>query len=200
MRRTYSSETPFARWPAKTNSLPSGESARLAPGAPDTPSVTSVPISALNRTGDDTDGLRQGAHIASATAKPALSAAASAQGSVVYQPERDCAPTIPLGALNPVPEGASASSISSCASEMSASRRFRSFSRLRCSSLRIEAGVVGGSASHGGDFVRTKASVSETSSPSKARLPVSISNRTHPNAQMSLRLSAGRPFACSGDM
>ena len=30
--------------------------------------------------------------------------------------------------------------------------------------------------------------------------PVSISKSTHPNAQMSLRLSAGRPLACSGLM
>ena len=38
------------------------------------------------------------------------------------------------------------------------------------------------------------------SSPSKARRPVSISYSTQPNAQMSLRLSASRPFACSGDI
>ena len=44
------------------------------------------------------------------------------------------------------------------------------------------------------------ASVSLTSSPSNGRLPVSISYSTQPNAQMSLRLSASRPFACSGDM
>jgi hypothetical protein len=38
------------------------------------------------------------------------------------------------------------------------------------------------------------------SSPSKARLPVSISYSTHPKPQMSLRLSASRPLACSGDV
>lgn len=39
--------------------------------------------------------------------------------------------------------------------------------------------------------------VSERSSPGNARVPVSISNSTAPNAQMSLRLSAARPLACS---
>ena len=39
----------------------------------------------------------------------------------------------------------------------------------------------------------TTASVSLTSSPLKARLPVSISNSTQPNDQTSLRLSAGDP-------
>src|SRR4030095_16028406 len=39
-----------------------------------------------------------------------------------------------------------------------------------------------------------------TSSPSTPRFPVSISNRTQPKAQTSQRLSAGRPFACSGLM
>src|SRR5438876_8403358 len=39
-------------------------------------------------------------------------------------------------------------------------------------------------------------SVSLTSSPANAFCPVSISYRTHPNAQRSLRLSAARPFAC----
>ena len=43
-------------------------------------------------------------------------------------------------------------------------------------------------------------SVSETSSPSNGRRPASISYSTAPNAQMSARLSIGRPFACSGAM
>jgi hypothetical protein len=42
--------------------------------------------------------------------------------------------------------------------------------------------------------------VSCTSSPPNARVPVSISNSTAPNAQMSLRLSTARPLACSGLM
>src|SRR5215510_14539895 len=61
-------------------------------------------------------------------------------------------------------------------------------------------GTEGGSARQYGSPRSTAASVSDTSLPSNARLPVSISNSTHPNAQMSLRLSAGRPFACSGDI
>ena len=40
----------------------------------------------------------------------------------------------------------------------------------------------------------------DTSSPSNARRPVSISKSTHPNAQMSARLSTGLPRACSGLM
>jgi hypothetical protein len=35
-------------------------------------------------------------------------------------------------------------------------------------------------------------------SPANARLPVNSSNNTHPNAQMSARLSTGLPCACSG--
>ena len=60
------------------------------------------------------------------------------------------------------------------------------------------AGRSDGSAFQSGSLLSTAASVSETSSPSNARLPVSISKSTQPNAQTSLRLSAGRPFACSG--
>ena len=36
--------------------------------------------------------------------------------------------------------------------------------------------------------------------PSNARLPVGVSKSTQPNTQTSLRLSAGLPFACSGDI
>jgi hypothetical protein len=42
--------------------------------------------------------------------------------------------------------------------------------------------------------------VSVTSAPSNARREVGISYSTHPNAQMSERLSASLPFACSGLM
>ena len=62
------------------------------------------------------------------------------------------------------------------------------------------AGTVGGSASQSGSRFSTVASVSDMSSPSNARLPVSISNSTQPNAQMSARLSTVFPRACSGDM
>ena len=44
------------------------------------------------------------------------------------------------------------------------------------------------------------AMTSVVSSPANARVPVSISNSTQPNAQMSLCLAAGLPLACSGDM
>ena len=49
-------------------------------------------------------------------------------------------------------------------------------------------------------FEDTDASVSVTVSPSNARRPVSISNSTQPNAQMSVRLSTACPRACSGLM
>ena len=42
--------------------------------------------------------------------------------------------------------------------------------------------------------------VSDNASPANARLPVSISYSTHPNAQMSMRVSTGWPRACSGLM
>ena len=46
----------------------------------------------------------------------------------------------------------------------------------------------------------TFAIVSAIVSPENAARPVSISNSTHPNAQMSVRLSTGLPRACSGLM
>ena len=87
-----------------------------------------------------------------------------------------------------------------CAVEMSPIRCLRSLARHRSTSVRIDGGASGGKAFQSGSRASTEASTSDTSSPSNARLPVSISNRTHPNAQMSLRLSAARPFACSGLM
>src|SRR5262245_13587706 len=42
--------------------------------------------------------------------------------------------------------------------------------------------------------------VSDVVSPANAARPVNSSYSTHPNAQMSVRLSAGLPRACSGDM
>jgi hypothetical protein len=62
------------------------------------------------------------------------------------------------------------------------------------------AGTAGGSAVQSGSPRRIAASVSDTSSPWNARMPLSISNSTQPNAHTSLRLSAARPFACSGLM
>ena len=57
-----------------------------------------------------------------------------------------------------------------------------------------------GSAFQSGSARSTAASVSETSSPSNTRLPVSISKNTQPNAHTSERRSATRPLACSGAM
>jgi hypothetical protein len=61
-------------------------------------------------------------------------------------------------------------------------------------------GVSAGRFVQSGSLVITLASASAMSSPSNARTPVSISNSTHPNAHTSLRLSTGRPLACSGAM
>ena len=83
---------------------------------------------------------------------------------------------------------------------MSAIRLRRSLTRHLCSSVRTGCGTSDGSASQFGSRRTTAPSTSVMSSPSKARRPVSISYSTQPNAQMSLRLSASRPFACSGDM
>ncbi len=47
---------------------------------------------------------------------------------------------------------------------------------------------------------KTSAIVSLTVSPANSVRPVSISYSTTPNAQMSDRLSTGRPRACSGAM
>ena len=64
----------------------------------------------------------------------------------------------------------------------------------------MAGGVSGDSNSSGGCSFSTAATVSDTLSPANARLPLSISNSTHPKAQMSVRLSTLRPVACSGDM
>ncbi len=85
----------------------------------------------------------------------------------------------------------------------------------RRSSIRTRAGVAAGSALQAGSARSTEASVSLTSSPSpldaargdpepvegsNTQRPVSISNSTQPNAQMSARRSTGLPLACSGLM
>ena len=59
---------------------------------------------------------------------------------------------------------------------------------------------MAGSRAQSGSFINTAASMSDTSSPSKARRPVSISKSTQPKAQMSVRLSTALPRACSGLM
>jgi len=80
-------------------------------------------------------------------------------------------------------------------------RRMRgSFVKQRRNNSRTAAGVPDGNASKLGSFVMTNASVSEAVSPANRRWPVSISNNTTPNAQISARRSTGFPLACSGDM
>jgi hypothetical protein len=83
---------------------------------------------------------------------------------------------------------------------MSRSRNLASRCRQCCSSARTWVGVAAGSRDQSGSLFNTAASVSDTVSPSKARVPVSSSYITQPNAQMSARLSTTRPRTCSGDM
>ncbi len=64
----------------------------------------------------------------------------------------------------------------------------------------MAGGVSAGRAVQSISWRRTAARVSETVSPSKRRLPVSISKKTTPNAQISARLSTDSPRACSGAM
>ena len=100
----------------------------------------------------------------------------------------------------PVSSGAPATRSSICtrASPISRNRRVGSLSRHRRSSRRTPEGTAAGSAPPSGSVVSTDASVSEVVSPVKSRRPVSISNSTTPNAQMSARRSTGLPRACSG--
>ena len=97
--------------------------------------------------------------------------------------------------------GAGAGASSSSRATPMCGRRFGAcFSRHRRSSVITAGGVDGGSRDQSGSFVMTAMIVSVTSSPSKAREPVSISKSTAPKAQMSARRSTGLPLACSGDM
>jgi hypothetical protein len=69
--------------------------------------------------------------------------------------------------------------------------------RITCTT---RGGIDAGNRCQFGSTFITLPSVSAMSSPSNARVPVSNSNRTAPNAQMSARLSTVLPRACSGDM
>ena len=93
-----------------------------------------------------------------------------------------------------------ASSSSRLTAAAESSRRLWALSRHRRSTRRIGAGVLGGSVPQSGSARNTAASTCETVSPVNTGLPVSISRSTTPNDQMSLRLSAILPAACSGDM
>jgi hypothetical protein len=96
--------------------------------------------------------------------------------------------------------GASACSSAMRASPMSRRRSLGSRSRQRAIRRRSDGGTAGPSDCTSIGRVSTAAIVSEIVSPSKSSLPVSISWRTAPKAQMSARLSTGRPRACSGLM
>jgi hypothetical protein len=91
-----------------------------------------------------------------------------------------------------------APSIARRTSCMSLARSRGSFRRHTRSACATCDGTVEGSAVKSGSRWRTIESVSETSSASEARIPVSISKRTQPNAQTSVRLSTSFPRACSG--
>ena len=93
-----------------------------------------------------------------------------------------------------------ASAISSRAVPISGSRCFWSRSRHRLRSRRTECGVSDGNSAQSTSCRSTAASVSDTVWPVNVGCPASISNSTHPKAQMSARLSTGFPRACSGDM
>ena len=106
-----------------------------------------------------------------------------------------------LGVSAPLgPRESNAPSIANRTSPMAWTRCLGSFSKQRCSTFRSFGGVVSGRDSREGSRSSTFASVSDTSSPTKARSPVSISNSTTPNAQMSERRSVVFPRACSGDI
>ena len=85
-------------------------------------------------------------------------------------------------------------------SRMSPTRCFGSFWRHRRRNTTSVGDRSRGSRLHSGSARTTAANVSVMSSPGNARLPVSISNSTAPNAQMSARRSAALPRACSGAM
>ena len=79
-------------------------------------------------------------------------------------------------------------------------RVLTSFCRQRRSSFGIDGGRFAGNRAQSGSRCSTRDRISGTSSPSNARRPASISKSTHPNAQISARLSTVLPRACSGDM
>lgn len=83
---------------------------------------------------------------------------------------------------------------------MACKRSFRSFVSVRSSSLRKYPGVPAGSAAQSGSNLTRASSTSGVEAPLNARFPVSIWNTTAPREKISLRLSTGRPIACSGDM
>ena len=85
------------------------------------------------------------------------------------------------------------------ASPMSRMRCGQIFCRQRRRTVRAAGGRSAGTADKSSSFLCiTAPAVSVTLSPSNACRPVSISKRTQPKAQTSVRLSSGSPRACSG--
>ena len=91
-------------------------------------------------------------------------------------------------------------SIAMRASPMDCNRWRGSLFKQRRISCWISFGTLAGSKDQSGSPRITAARVSETVSPLKAIFPVSISNATAPNDQISARRSTVFPRACSGDI
>ena len=142
------------------------------------------------RAGRSVGRARPATIIVTSTATPAP-VAAHAIGRHSEPRRAPAASTTGVGSL-------AASSISMRATAAESSRRLGSFSKQRCSNRRIAGGVLTGSVCQSGSCSMILTSTSESVSPANARCPVSISNSTQPNAQMSARRSAGFPLACSG--
>ena len=93
------------------------------------------------------------------------------------------------------------SSSSMRASAMSCSRFARILAQAALEERADRRGVSAGSADQSGSRSRMRAKVSDDRVARRTRGgPASISNSTHPNAQMSVRLSTACPRACSGLM
>ncbi len=173
-------------------SVPSGE---MTTEAPSLSSVPGASGSARRATAARSCGARVAAKRAPASAAAAaIAMPASAVTSARDRRLRDAVVASP-------PTGATIASSSSILMAPASARRCRgSLRRHRRSSVRIDAGAPGANRLQSGSLLTTVASVSATSSPGNARVPDSISNSTHPNAQMSARLSTVLPRACSGAM
>src|SRR5262249_18476997 len=103
---------------------------------------------------------------------------ASAQGSV----RRHHGTNVEIGASASDVAPLRRSSIWTRASPIACSRCFGSLFKHHRSERRSFRGVAADSKFQSGSVLSTEAKVVEISSPSKARRPVNISNRTHPNA------------------
>ena len=113
------------------------------------------------------------------------------------KPAAIAAPLLPAPRQAPQPAGFS-SAIR--ASPMACNRCLRSLARAAAQDLADGAGRIGGELGPVGSLLTTASSTSGVVAPGKARLPASISYSTAPNEKISLRRSAARPTACSGDM